>query len=111
MNFLNPKWSPDGTKIVFHSLFEDIKHERGAIYVMQADGTQVKKLTDDSNYNFNPFFSPDGKQISFNVGDNDGHISIHIMDLDGSNQVCVTDAASLVIGSDNKCRNRSETSH
>ncbi len=91
MNFLNPKWSPDGNMIVFHSLFDDIDHERGAIYVMKKDGTDIRKITGDDTYNFNPFFSPDSRGIAYNIGDNDDAISIHVMDADGSNSRLVSD--------------------
>jgi TolB protein len=91
MNFLNPKWSPDSNKIVFHSVFGDIAHERGAIYVMKKDGTDIRKITDDDVYNFNPFFSPDSKGIAYNTGDDDAAISIHVMDADGSNARLVSD--------------------
>jgi len=91
MNFLNPKWSPDSQLIVFHSIFEDIEHERGAIYVMNKDGTDVQKITGDDVYNFNPFYSPDGSRIAYNIGDNNGAISIRVMDVNGSNSTLVTD--------------------
>ncbi len=91
MNFLNPKWSPDGHKIVFCSLFDDIDHERGAIYVMKKDGTDIQKITGDDNYNFNPFFSPDSSKIAYNLSDNNAAISIHVMDVDGSNSRLVSD--------------------
>ena len=42
-NNRDPDWSPDGTKIAFSSAGDDGK---GQIYVMNADGSHLKKLTD-----------------------------------------------------------------
>jgi Tol biopolymer transport system component len=44
------------------------------IYVMNADGTNVRRITDNKAANFCPLFTPDGKRImwSSNVGDPKG---------------------------------------
>lgn len=56
-------WSPDGTKIVF------ISNESGQInyeiYIMNADGTGITRLTNGTRIKTNPCFSPDGKSIMF----------------------------------------------
>jgi Dipeptidyl peptidase IV (DPP IV) N-terminal region/RTX calcium-binding nonapeptide repeat (4 copies)/WD40-like Beta Propeller Repeat len=53
-----PAWSPDGTQISFVS--------NGAIDVMNADGSDVRQLTNDPGaYNDTPEWSPDGTQIAF----------------------------------------------
>ncbi len=72
-------YSPDGKKIVFTSLRsaypakklspEDRKQLEsdpayfGEIYVMDADGSHVRRLTDTPGYDGGPFFSPDGQRI------------------------------------------------
>ena len=40
------------------------------LYVMNADGTNVRRVTDNGAANFGPFFHPDGKRIIFssNIG-------------------------------------------
>ncbi len=90
MDYLNPKWSPNDTSMVFHSLFEDAGRDRGGIYKMQLDSNNTVKLTTDEYYNYNPFFSPDGKHISYNVSDKKGVINIYTMRSDGSNKKKIT---------------------
>jgi TolB protein len=57
-------WSPDGTKIAFASLRDDTA--RGELYVMDADGGNVVRLTDHASaFDFMPSWSPDGQKIAF----------------------------------------------
>jgi dipeptidyl aminopeptidase/acylaminoacyl peptidase len=57
----NPHWSPDGTKIAFDST-RDGNFE---VYVMNADGSDQRRLTDHPAIDANPAFSPDGRLIVF----------------------------------------------
>jgi len=80
---LLPCFSPDGTKIAFES-YRDGDFE---IYVMNADGSNQTRLT--NNGGLNPCFSPDGTKIAF-VSDRDGDFEIYVMNADGSNQTNIT---------------------
>lgn len=87
---VEPSLSPDGSKIAFSS-------ERGGrpmIYVMNADGSNVKRLTFKGAYNSSPSWSPDGSKIAF-AGQNDSNFDIYVMDADGSNLRRVTTAQKL----------------
>ena len=72
-----PDVSPDGRRIVFRS-GRDGNHE---IYLMNADGTGVKRLTHDPAADTMPSFSPRGDQIAF-ASNRDGNYEIYLLDLD-----------------------------
>lgn len=64
---LDATWSPDGSKIAFCS-----DRDGGSdldIYLMNADGTDIKQLTDLPGHEHAPSFSPDGKALAFNTLD------------------------------------------
>ena len=57
----HPRWSPDGRRIAFLS-------SRGGnfdIYVMDADGTNVSRITDHPANDFDPQWMPDGQSLIF----------------------------------------------
>jgi TolB protein len=58
----DPVWSPDGKRIAFVGAI----HGQGAhVYLMNADGTDRRRLTTLSLAEERPAWSPDGKQIAF----------------------------------------------
>ena len=58
-----PVWSPDGTKIAFWSTRLDLGNSD--IYVMNADGTNPTRLTNNNANDSEPVWSRDGKRIAF----------------------------------------------
>ncbi len=74
------------TQIVFTSNRDGDLH----IYVMDADGGNVRQLTDDPAWDRYPAWSPDGTQIAF-TSDRDGDEDIYVMDADGGNVRQLTD--------------------
>ena len=59
--FRDAAWSPDGKQIAF-----TIKHDRQQnIYVINADGRRLRRLTDDLVGDYAPAWSPDGRKIAF----------------------------------------------
>ncbi|MBA2332300.1 MAG: PD40 domain-containing protein [Actinobacteria bacterium] len=56
-----PDFSPDGRRIVFTSN----RDQNGEIYVMDADGSDQRRLTRKTGDDFTPRFSPDGRRIAF----------------------------------------------
>lgn len=67
-----PDWSPDGRWIVF----QRFKGGGSDIYVVRADGSHLRALTEDGD-NYHPSWSPDGERIAFGHGQGrEGEIGI-----------------------------------
>src|SRR5688572_1101186 len=105
-------YSPDGRKIVFCSIrdayptnrlteserkrFEADPSYFGEIYIMNADGSAQKRLTQTAGYDGGPFFSPDGKRIVWRRFDESGAIAdVYTMAADGSDVRQVTRFESM----------------
>ena len=82
-----PTWSLDGRKIAFRSRFFDVPPRRD-IFVITADGKELKQLTEDGRSR-SPVYSPDGTKIAY-VSRRDGDDSIYLMDTNGKNTVKLT---------------------
>jgi Tol biopolymer transport system component/Zn-dependent M28 family amino/carboxypeptidase len=99
-------YSPDGSKIVFASnrrayqapmsaqdaaMFEHDKSYLMDIYLMDADGGNVRRLTDAPGYDGGPFFSADGRQITWRRFNRKGtEAEIYTMDLESGREKQVT---------------------
>jgi Tol biopolymer transport system component len=57
----SPRWSANGRRIVFTSL----RDGNPEVYVMEADGGNQTRVTNDPAFDFNPSWSPDGQRIAF----------------------------------------------
>ena len=64
-----PAWSPDGRRIAFSARraghFENEFGITYEIYVMDADGGNEERLTENRNNDWHSSWSPDGKRIAF----------------------------------------------
>ena len=73
-----------------HIAFASKRDGNEEIYVMNADGSNVIRLTKNTVFDRNPAWSPDGKKIAFASG-RDGDREIYVMNSDGSNLIKLTD--------------------
>jgi TolB protein len=65
------------------------RDENYEIYVMNADGSNQTRLTNNPASDGWPCFSPDGTKIAFESL-RDGDFEIYVMNADGSNQTRIT---------------------
>jgi Tol biopolymer transport system component len=72
---VDPAWSPNGKSIAFASK----RNGRLHLYVMRADGTGTRRLTDTKNDDSNPTWSPDGSELAFQRGP-----ELFVMSADGT---------------------------
>jgi TolB protein len=79
-NYL-PIWSPDGSKIAFTTN----RDGNPEIYVMNADGSNVRRMTNSPGIDVSPTWSPTGGQLAW-VSDRTGTARIYIMNADGTGQ-------------------------
>ncbi len=104
-------YSPDGQWIAFSSMrdaynrtlspaeqkqLETDPSYFGEIYIMKADGTGQKRLTNVAGYDGGPFFTHDGERIVWRRFDEQGLIAdVWTMKLDGTDQKQITDFKSM----------------
>lgn len=75
--------------VVGRIAFVSERDENAEVYVMNADGTDQTRLTNNSAHDSHPRWSPDGQRIAF-VSDRSGRRQIYVMDTDRSNIMQVT---------------------
>ena len=90
----NPAFSPDGTRILFSSSRDtSVATSSGAspaatylaseLYVMQSDGTEVRRLTRHESWDGAPAWTPDGEAVVF-YSQRDGEPRIYRTGIDGA---------------------------
>jgi Tol biopolymer transport system component len=82
----NPRWSPDGQKILFHSTSAESTRE---LYVLHPNTRQIDRLTDDPAKDYQASWSRDGKMIYF-LSDRTGRDEIWKMPAAGGTRTQVT---------------------
>ncbi len=105
-------FSPDGSQIVFCSIRDAYANDKlsaadrerlksdpsyfAEIYIMNADGTQPRRLTQHPGYDGGPFFSPDGQRIIWRRFSEKGDTAdVHTMKVDGTDVRRLTDFGAL----------------
>ena len=105
-------YSPDGKLVVFCSLrsafpLKELSEEDrqryqldpsyfGELYLMKADGSQLRRLTNHPGYDGGPFFTPDGEHIVWRRFDKSGATAdIFTVRIDGTGLRQLTDFQSM----------------
>ena len=93
-------WSPNGKEIIFSRDLKipgdtsKLNVSNGEIFIMQADGSEVRRLTNRPGFDGGPVFSPNGKQIAFYGKSENGNYDIFLMSSAGEKiQNLTNDAA------------------
>ena len=81
-------WSPDGASLVF----DTNRDGNQEIYVMGADGSNPRRLTETEDSEYYPFYSPDGSRLTFMTADAEGITRVSVMNADGSDLTHLTPA-------------------
>jgi TolB protein len=79
-NYL-PAWSPDGTRLAFMSTRDGGGNSE--IYVVNRDGTGLRRITNHPGADSTPTWSPTGQQIAF-TSDRSGAPQVYIVNIDGT---------------------------
>jgi Tol biopolymer transport system component len=85
-----PKFSPDGTMIVFGSDKGNTR-EHNDVYTINIDGTNLRRLTYGANNSYSRSWSPNGRRIVFNSqvrlnGADPGYGELRIIDANGRHE-------------------------
>lgn len=104
--------SPDGKLIVFCSIRDAYPLEKltgkqrelwdkqpeyfGELYIMNADGSDQRRLTNWDGYDGGPFFTPDGERVIWRHFEENGFLAdIYTIKIDGSDMRRLTDFKSM----------------
>jgi len=84
---VEPAVSPDGKQVAFSS----DRSGRPMIYIMDSDGSNIRRITFAGVFNASPSWSPDGKKLAF-AGQSGDNFDIFVVNTDGSNMIRLTSA-------------------
>ncbi len=93
-------WAHDGSRLAFSS----DRDSNTEIYIMQPDGSDIVRLTNNPSFDGEPAWSPDGERLAFS-SDRDGNFEIYVLNVaaamqntDDSNATRLTDQPGDDVG-------------
>lgn len=95
----SPVVSPDGEKVLFGISYESVEENKSNndLYVMNLDGSDLKRITRSASSEGNAVWIDGGKSIAFIYPDGDVP-QVWVMNADGSGRRCVSKVADGVAG-------------
>ena len=76
-----PRWSPDGERIAFVRYMDKNQNQTSSeLFIMNANGTNIQRLTDNNVRDHSLSWSPDGQRIVF-TSLRSGRPELHVIDL------------------------------
>ena len=94
--YASPAWSPDGLELAvarFPGEFDDSPDTGWNVYLINADGSNLKKLYSENRVGGSPSWSPDGQMLSFGSSGN----LLNIINRDGTGLSDITDQSLRII--------------
>jgi YD repeat-containing protein len=88
-----PRWSPNGTRILFQSDRDNAGTGYNDIYTMNSDGSGQVRLTAGTNDNCAPSWSSDGSRVVFQSLRNGQSYQVYVMNADGSGQLNLSNSS------------------
>jgi TolB protein len=85
-----PRWSPDGSKILFTSYMAG----NAELFTMNPDGTGVVNLTNHGAYDASGDWSPDGTRILFWSDRDTGFMDVYVMEIESGQVTRLTDSST-----------------
>ncbi len=87
----DPNWAPGGKRLVFSG------EEAGnwidqELFIVSADGSGLRQLTDHALWDVNPAWSPNGRRIIYVTATQEGNRDLHLIRPDGSAKKRLTSA-------------------
>ena len=92
--------SPDKSKVIYGVSYYSVKQNRSNrdLYIMNADGSDLKQITKTDGGEYSETWRPDGKKIAFLAVGKNGGMQLWEMNPDGSHKQQVTDIKSGISG-------------
>ncbi len=81
----SPRWSPDGRRLSFASTRDSLETGRADVFVMDADGSNVRNISRHPGEDFDPKWSGDGRSVLF-LSLRSGTSLIYSADVDGAGE-------------------------
>ncbi|MDF2156751.1 S9 family peptidase [Algoriphagus sp. CAU 1675] len=92
----DPQISPDGSQIAYVRNFKDIMTDRdySNIWISNADGSQIRQLTQGNQRDYAPRWSNDGKKLVFLSNQDDEKVKLYLMMVDSRETQVLTNTST-----------------